>query len=97
MESQDGHRRKDRPPLTFAGSTEEGIGVGSTFEELDEEFGAPNLSRTHADLYGAGKIDKHAFFGCSLWATVKDGKVIEIAVHLPGWIKPPAGAPKEKE
>jgi hypothetical protein len=89
--------RQDKPPLTFAGSTEKGIRVGSTFDDVTDKFGPPNLSLTHANLYGPGEVAQHAFFDSSLWTTVKDGRVIEMSINLPGWMKPPADAPKDRE
>jgi hypothetical protein len=89
--------RKDKPPLTFAGSTEEGIHVGSTFDDVTDKFGTPNLSLTHADVCGPGKVAQHAFFDFSLWTTVKDGRVIEMSINLPGWMDAPTDPRKDRE
>lgn len=82
--------RNDNPPLTFAGSTKDGIHVGSDFADVKANWGDSDLTITHANLYGPGKVSKHAYYGFKVWVAEKEGRVIEISLDQPGWSKPAA-------
>ncbi len=87
--------RHDRPPLTYAGSTKDGIRGGADFADLAGCRGEPDLTVTQADFFGAGQVSQHACFGLQVWGVEKEGRVIEISLEQPGWARPAAGNNKQ--
>jgi hypothetical protein len=64
---------------TFAGSTEEGIGIGASQEEITTAYGQPD--RTHT--VDAGGFQMLHYDKLSTEFSVKEGKVITIVLRAP--------------
>lgn len=86
-----------KPAQSFAGSTAEGIRIGSKFEDVRKTYGPPSNSEQYFPNrrgypISPGDVVEHAYFQ-SLMVLEKDERVVEMHGVLPGWTNPPL--PKE--
>jgi len=79
--------RENKPAITFAGSTSEGIRIGSTYRDVVEAYGPPDRSEQYfperrGQPAQPEDVVEHAFLD-SLMVLEKGGRVVELHVVLP--------------
>jgi hypothetical protein len=80
--------RGDKPAITFAGTTDEGIGLGNSMDDVRRVYGEPQSSEQYfperrGQPSHGGDVAEHAYMSLLLMILEKNGKVVEIHVIEP--------------